>query len=222
MAVSVSISNYEWSTSEGVHLEAMPDTCPVCHHGVDPRKIAGAKVSASGDDIQYAFQCTRARCRSIFVGYYSKISGRYRLKRTAPVTYVEQKFAPEVEGVSPTFVAVFNQSVAAETAGLDQLTGIGLRKALEFLIKDFACDEHQASCEEIKTKPLARCIADYIADPNLQVTAKRAAWLGNDETHYVRRWEDKDIRDLKLLITLTVNWVQNVLLTRKYQDEMPE
>ena len=50
--------------------------------------------------------------------------------------------------------------------------------------------------------------------------AKRAAWLGNDETHYTRKWEDKDVKDLKLLVHLTVNWIDNVLLTQKYISEM--
>jgi hypothetical protein len=54
----------------------------------------------------------------------------------------------------------------------------------------------------------------------VKACAKRAAWLGNDETHYVRKWTDKDVRDLKILITLTINWINNVLLTRKYTAEM--
>ena len=33
--------------------------------------------------------------------------------------------------------------------------------------------------------------------------------LGDDETHYERRWIDKDLNDLKNLIRLTVNWIAN-------------
>ena len=51
---------------------------------------------------------------------------------------------------------------------------------------------------------------------------KRAVWLGNDETHYVRKWEDKDISDLKRLIKLTVNWIENNLLTQDYMSTMEE
>jgi hypothetical protein len=51
--------------------------------------------------------------------------------------------------------------------------------------------------------------------------AQRAVWLGNDETHYERRWEDKDIDDLKRLITLTVNWIHNDLLTEAVIADMP-
>jgi hypothetical protein len=45
---------------------------------------------------------------------------------------------------------------------------------------------------------------------------------GNDETHYVRQWEDKDITDLKTLIPPTVNWIETILLTRKYMQSMQQ
>ena len=55
-----------------------------------------------------------------------------------------------------------------------------------------------------------------------QEVAELAAWLGNDETHYVRRWEDKDIEDLEILVDLTVNAITNALRTKKYLREMKE
>ena len=50
--------------------------------------------------------------------------------------------------------------------------------------------------------------------------AQRATWLGNDETHYVRKWENKNINDLKLLIRLTCNWVTNNILTEEIVANM--
>lgn len=60
--------------------------------------------------------------------------------------------------------------------------------------------------------------------PNLQVktTAKRATWLGNDETHYVRKWADKDLSDLKLLLDLTIHWIAAEILTKKFEASMPD
>jgi hypothetical protein len=51
--------------------------------------------------------------------------------------------------------------------------------------------------------------------------AKRAAWLGNDETHYVRKWEDHDLEDLKSLIKVTGNWIEMEAITKKYIGDMP-
>jgi Domain of unknown function (DUF4145) len=104
---------------------------------------------------------------------------------------------------------------------LDQLFGRGLRKALEFLLKDYAISENPDKAEHIKQMQLAQCIGQFVSDTNIKECAKRAAWLGNDETHYTRKWETKDITDLKLLVRLTVNWIDNALLTKKYIAAMP-
>ncbi len=53
-------------------------------------------------------------------------------------------------------------------------------------------------------------------------TAKRASWLGNDETHYLRKWEGKDLEDLKELLRLVVTTIEGELLYYKMKVEMPE
>jgi len=53
-----------------------------------------------------------------------------------------------------------------------------------------------------------------------QSVAKRATWLGNDETHYLRKWESKDINDLKTLLQLTINSIENQLLAKAYESDM--
>ena len=131
-------------------------------------------------------------------------------------------FAEGVADISPNFVKLLNQSLAAESHNLDQIVGIGLRKALEYLTKDYCVRKHPTKEDEIKAAFLGKCISDFVTDPNIQNCAKRAAWLGNDETHYTRVWTDHDINDLKILIRLTQNWISNELLTQKYLSEMPE
>ena len=64
------------------------------------------------------------------------------------------------------------------------------------------------------------CINDYVTDTNIKECARRATWLGNDETHYERRWNEHDIEDLKVLIDLTKNWIDNELLTEHYIETM--
>ncbi|MGH9343607.1 MAG: hypothetical protein ACRD19_07595 [Terriglobia bacterium] len=202
-----------------------PDTCPLCHTKVDPRTLSAVvKRPRNKGQLQVIFQCTSALCDSLFISYYSSAIPNntqiYTFERSAPSTAHTISFRDEVSEVSPVFVEIYNQTLAAEAANLQHLTGIGLRKALEFLIKDFAIKEHvpdQATIEKIQLGP---CIEKYVDDGNIKNCAKRAAWLGNDETHYVRKWTDKDVGDLKILIDLTVNWITNVLLTRKYITEM--
>jgi hypothetical protein len=97
---------------------------------------------------------------------------------------------------------------------------MGYRKALEFLVKDYLKIKLPGSTIDIEKKLLGKCIDELIDNPNIKAMAKRAAWLGNDETHYTRKWEDKDISDLKKLIKLTVHWIVLEKMTEQYQAEM--
>jgi hypothetical protein len=65
-------------------------------------------------------------------------------------------------------------------------------------------------------------VNDYISDPRIQAVAKRTLWLGNDETHYLRKWSSHDVDGLITLIKLTVNWIKIDHLSRHYCESMPE
>jgi hypothetical protein len=69
---------------------------------------------------------------------------------------------------------------------------------------------------------LGTCIEEYVKDANIKVVAKRATWLGNDETHYERRWKDKDLNDLKTMINLVQHWIQAEHLTKEALKSMPD
>lgn len=68
---------------------------------------------------------------------------------------------------------------------------------------------------------LGECIKQ-IDDPRVRTCSERAQWLRHDETHYQRKWEDKDISHLKELIHLVTNWIESVEITKKYEAEMPK
>jgi hypothetical protein len=142
------------------------------------------------------------------------------LKGIAPLTPSSPDVPLIVQALSPMFVKIYSQALTGEAHGLDHLTGIGLRKALEFLIKDFAIAEYPAKKPDIVVRNISSCLSEFIDDVNIKECARRAVWLGNDEAHYERKWADKDVDDLKRLIRLSMNWIENVLETRKYLAEM--
>jgi hypothetical protein len=45
--------------------------------------------------------------------------------------------------------------------------------------------------------------------------------LGNDETHYVRKWEEKDVSYLKDLIDICIHWIEAEIKTKRMLDELP-
>ena len=206
---------------------SVPDVCPLCHRNIIPKHIISQNIEEH-HLCQTVFRCTNQNCQQTFISTYADTGKTenavpiFDFVRSAPISPKEAEFSETIKEISTSFIDIYNQALSAESHNLNQLVGIGLRKALEFLIKDFAVHQKPANEEVIRASMLGKCINEYIDDSNVKECAKRAAWLGNDETHYTRKWEDKDVKDLKLLVRLTVNWIDNVLLTQKYVEEMED
>src|SRR5690606_2347047 len=98
----------------------------------------------------------------------------------------------------------------------------GYRKALEFLIKDYAISLHPDKVDEIKKLQLVPVINKFLTGDQLPVVSVRAAWLGNDETHYERRWAGKELKDLKNLIEATAYFIAMQRLVGNLPQEMPD
>jgi hypothetical protein len=225
--IQITGTNLKRTSNINVKIDHYPSKCPICHISISPIFIAAVEILPDVGEAQnkarmnVVFQCTEATCKRLFIATYSGFYNQIlQLGKTEPLTPIKHSFPPEIKSTSTTFVEIFNQVAAAEALNLEQLVGIGLRKALEFLIKDYAISQKPEKKVNIEKEFLSNCINDYIDDPQVKQCAKFAAWLGNDEAHYIRKWEDKDITDLKRLITLTVNWIQNTILTKKYVEDM--
>jgi hypothetical protein len=214
-----------------VEYDFPPDVCPQCHHAVHPKVLQSTlngNPSNSGTLLEIAFKCAHRNCQSMFIGQYERRLtqsggakvGVFHLKQCVPQKYLAPKIPKEVEEISTSFKIIYEQACAAEAFQLNEIAGVGYRKALEFLIKDYCIYKNPKSEESIKSSLLGAVINNYVEDENLKTCAQRAAWLGNDETHYVRKWEDKDINDLKILIELSCVWVRSSVLTEKYLAEM--
>ncbi len=208
-----------------------PDHCPICHSGVEPVNLTQNVVTRDrnrGNVLQIIYCCPKHDCQRAFIATYRQNTnfqihrpdGEFILRSTAPFAAEEPKTPEEITAISPDYTNLITQSSAAEHYQLDQIAGVGYRKALEYLIKDYAIHKKPDDEKNIKSIFLGNCIKDYVDDANVRACAERAAWLGNDETHYVRKWEEKDINDLKILIQLTEAWIINNLLTEKYMSEM--
>lgn len=72
-----------------------------------------------------------------------------KLNHSSPVNFKEREFDAKLKKVSPQFVKVYNQALKAEEFSLDEIAGLGYRKALEFLIKDFAIYNNPEKAEWI-------------------------------------------------------------------------
>ncbi len=91
------------------------------------------------------------------------------------------------------------------------------------MIKDYAKSRSSSDEEKLAIEKAfsGKVVQDHISDPRIQAVAERALWLGNDESHYLRKWTSHDIEDLITLIGLAVRWIEIEQLSQAYTDDMP-
>jgi hypothetical protein len=201
-------------------FDRLTDECPFCHKSISVRIYQAYKKD---NLMEITLGCPDSNCGRIFVSQYerkSKNESLFYYKSSSIGNFVEKSFTEDIVGLSPNFIEIYNQAAKSESLNLFHIAGIGYRKAIEFLIKDYLIDRYPDQEIQFKNKFLGNCIKDDIDNHNLKKVAERATWLGNDETHYVRKWEDKDINDLKMLIELSIRWIEMELLTKKYSTDM--
>lgn len=191
-----------------------PSKCPHCGRTMSPLHV-GQSASSETTNISeegrfsVCFRCSFEDCLKYFVIEY--INDDYESATMVDYTYrppIKVKLPENIEKVSPVFVEIYSQATVAESEALNQIAGVGYRKAAEFLIKDYAISKNKDDEEKIKAILLGQVIAEYLNDfPKIQALAKSVAWIGNDETHYVRRHDDKDIQDLKKFILSAAQFI---------------
>lgn len=197
-----------------------PDKCPICHHYGDIQQVSSFNLPKQ-QGVEVVFQCPYPECQRNFIGYYGPAYQK-RLLALKPQEPEIMQFPDVIKELSPQFIAIYKEAETARAVGLTQITGPAYRKAFEFLVKDYAKSLSPDKAEQIEKAFSGTVVNDYITNPQIQAVAKRALWLGNDESHYLRKWTSHDINDLLVLIKLTIDWIEIVRLSESYSREMPE
>ena len=215
-------------------VDRTPDWCPHCQRYTRPKVLVAAMPALkyrARRDVMAICQCSDSFCANVFAATYAVIAQDGQdtgaLMVHAPLSFLEvPKFSETISALSPTFCGTYDEAVQAHENGLIQICGAGFRKALEFLVKDYAVSKVPQEKSDIRDKIartlLGKCIEEYLPTGPIQEAAKRAAWLGNDETHYYRTWTERDINDLIALIQLTVKWIDFTIELEHYVGAMPD
>ena len=215
----VSITNNERICYETVNK------CPICNSSIAPVEKSDFFNS---DSKMYFFMFECPACNKGFITHYNYTNERkikndisynmLKLVNSYPKVPELHQFDENIKKLSSNFCEIFNQAYVAEQMNLNEIAGIGYRKALEFLIKDYCIDKNKEQEEKIKKEPLSQVITNYILSDKIRNLAKASIWIGNDETHYVRKYEDKDIKDLKRFISATVAYITYELIADSAQE----
>ncbi|GEL67235.1 DUF4145 domain-containing protein [Marinilactibacillus psychrotolerans] len=119
------------------------------------------------------------------------------------------------------FVKVYKQAQLAEEEDLDELAGMGYRKAIEILLTDYLLEHTPENVEsEWLTNPkttLGNKI-NVLPSERIKGLAKTISFIGNDETHYTRIHDDQDINSLKVFAKSLISEIDHELVLSESQS----
>lgn len=216
MKLSVSYDNY---SSSRVDVD-VTDICPNCGRAIEAVLKNSSFYKDGNQHIVYLTLFCNA-CKTCWVDSYDYSSDYHELWEKDINFYKEipSDLPKEIVELSPQGARTYIQSLKAEIDGYDTLVGIGLRKAFEFIIKDFLIFLHPDRKDHIKSNhKLGSLISEYIQDPTLVALARSCSWIGNDETHYMRIHQDKDVQDLKKTLKATIRFIEYQIVVQESHD----
>ena len=211
MKYNLNVKSYDSDHEVAVSFDP-PTVCPLCHTASDPVFVSGyvKSIDEMGSALYVTFLCLR--CKKAFIAAYSLEGSTGTLFTTYPRNPEPISFQNTINALSPRFVSIYNQAASAESSGLNEISGIGYRKALEFLIKDYAIHLHPSKSDAIKKEFLSNVIKKYVDDEKIKTIAERVAWIGNDETHYIRVFDGYDVKTMKKFVLAVVSMVHTDLV----------
>lgn len=189
--------------------------CPICHKIGEFELLYACACGNTAYSVSFCNFCEKA-----FLTIYDYCDQVFQPICQFPEQFEETSIPPHVNQISAQFPIVYAQALQAESEGLDQIAGLGFRRSLEFLVKDYAILKNPDVEDVIKSMPMAQCIEKYIDHFRIKELAKRAAWLGNDYAHYLKKHSDRDLKDLKELISLTMQWINLEIESETYEREI--
>ena len=207
MKVTYSLYYQSKQTFKDIEVDEI-ESCPHCHAAGRPLFEGGYVISdhekTIGVHLFIILYCTV--CKKHFIAKYFGVSGNFKFEYALPSNPQPIIFDDFINSISPQFSIIYNQAKQAEDLGLNELVGIGYRKSLEYLIKDYLIKVQHENEDDIKSAFLGTCI-NKITDAKIQTLAKGATWLGNDQTHYEKRHPEYDVTYIKLFIKTLVGFI---------------
>lgn len=207
-----------------------PVFCPHCGRSEKPAicftypETDSNYAEYSQSELVELYRCTYDDCQKYFIVAYRYESSDSEGYHFSPIIYSysgkhsDINFPEGIDLISPTFVEIFEQAAQAETYGLDQISGVGYRKALEFLIKDYAIQNSPENASTIRSQFLGKVISESLSSfPLIQSLAKAANWIGTDQTHYEQRYSSTDLNSMKQFIYSAATFISAEYLAKKAQ-----
>lgn len=194
--------------------------CPLCLTSFNGEYVIATLVH---ERLYVTHYC--AACEQVFLGIYQKDDSPTRTSLFLPTdclpkSELDQNWPTEIRENFPEFISSYEEALQAELHNLKHLCGMGYRKALEVLIKDYMIRFTDNNKDDIMKMLLGQCIRS-IDNPKIKTVASRSAWLGNDYSHYSPKFGEYNLSDLKKFIDAVAYWISIEIITRNAAEIQP-
>lgn len=192
---------YEFKNKKNIYL---PKTCPHCH-----REILPNVITEYCDDTSGSLFCNCDLCKKTFLIYVEKL---YKSpKKNNIVIYPRSidylNLSDIIYQISSRFVDIYNQAMITNNMKLNLVSGPAFRKAFEYLVKDYAIYKNPKSANKIKSYKVIKVINEFLNFEPLNLLLEASNIIGNDETHYEKRYDELSVEELIQFINSIIKYI---------------
>ncbi|WP_436704305.1 hypothetical protein [Lactiplantibacillus plantarum] len=191
-------------------LNFIPTECPFCGYSGIQTLLSESdsyKYNSFYDAYVVVTKCEHCKEATAYKIITSD-NKHYARNMIVPISGKEEMNFPDtITKLSPLFTKTYSQANNAEKMNLNQIAGMGYRKALEYLVTDFLLKNDLATETETIKTPLSGLIKK-IPEESIRDLALASTWIGNDETHYYRQNVEYGIEDIKEWIRALINYIE--------------
>lgn len=201
-------------TCEGLNFWTEgPDKCPHC--GRDFSAEVLSTVQSPNDDWLFA---SILACRFCNKFSYIDVAKPPQSRSCKNNNFYPQKVVCdlpyEIETYYPEFINIYKQSLDAEAANLHDICGMGFRKALEILVRQYVFDKYPNDIKKMEKLSIAN-LTDKIDNPIIKELSAKIRRLGNDQVHTGQlKNPDYGINDIKNFLQVLC---YHILMEKQYE-----
>lgn len=184
----MNINNFDIVFKNNKTTIQIPTLCPNCGVANNPTAVSTGQtinlLKENGFIHTFIHRCPV--CQEFHVTIQQEFSNSKAFKC---LMHYPNSVAPNIDPVliknAPSFVKFYSEAIEAENNGLFNLAGIGMRAAIECLIKDYALAFNIDTEENISKQSFNNVIDKYIKDDELlRGSIHIVRKIGNDFTHW--------------------------------------
>lgn len=198
-----------------------PRICSHCRNTGEQTPIDGILMNSNNDFASGVIFTGCPFCGATSMHYLKELrnitSGKvfYEVSQSFPKKYEHAEIPELIQKNFADFIKIYNQAKLAEESNLDQLAGMGYRKAIEFLVTDYLLKYPNEGAErDWLTNPKTSLInkINKLKNERIKQLATAITYLGNDETHYTKRHPEYDLSKMKAFIKVLLSDIENELI----------